>query len=131
MQNKSESYWKEKLTSEQYRVLREKGTEYPFTGVLLHNKEDGMYKCAGCGAEIFSSDTKFESDSGWPSFSDISSSDKVMLQEDKSHGLDRIEVLCANCGGHLGHVFGYNHYDGTKGYYCINSCALEFEKDEK
>lgn len=129
MNDKSEEYWKEKLTPEQYRILRGKGTETPFTGELLHNKEDGMYKCAACGQELFPSGTKFDSGSGWPSFYDVASSDKVILKEDKSHGMVRTEVVCANCGSHLGHLFEDGPKEKTGLRYCINSSALEFEKD--
>lgn len=121
--------WKRKLTPEQYRVLREKATEAPFTGELLDNKKAGMYRCAACGAELFSSDTKFDSGTGWPSFSDVSKSDAVELKEDTSHGMTRTEVICKSCGGHLGHVFN----DGptsTGKRYCINSCALDFSPEE-
>ena len=123
---KKETEWKKKLTSKQYHVMREKGTEMPFTGHLLNNKEDGMYVCGGCGAELFSSDTKFNSGTGWPSFTDAIKKN-IQLHEDHSHGMRRIEVTCKKCGGHLGHVFD----DGpgpTKKRYCINSCSLEFEK---
>jgi len=122
----SELGWKKTLTPEQYRILREKGTELAGTGKLLHNKETGMYVCAGCGAELFSSDAKFESGTGWPSFSDAMP-DSVELKDDFSHGMRRIEVICKKCGGHLGHVFD----DGPKPTgkrYCINSAALGFRK---
>ena len=118
--------WKEKLTKEQYRVLREKGTERPFTGKLLNNKEEGVYKCAACGAPLFSSDTKFDSGTGWPSFSDVAKNENIELREDTSLGMVRTEVLCKNCGGHLGHLFK----DGptpTGCRYCINSISLDFE----
>ncbi len=124
--NKSEKEWKTRLTPEQYHVLREKGTEAAFTGELLEEKRKGMFVCAGCGAELFPSDKKFESGTGWPSFYDVAKSDAVELREDRSHGMKRAEVVCKRCGGHLGHVFD----DGpmpTKKRYCINSCALEFE----
>ncbi|MBS3139335.1 peptide-methionine (R)-S-oxide reductase MsrB [Candidatus Woesearchaeota archaeon] len=112
-----------KLTAEQEHVLREKGTEAPFTGKFVHHKSKGMYICAGCGSKLFSSDTKFDSGTGWPSFSDAKN---VKLVDDSSHGMHRVEVQCSNCGGHLGHVFD----DGpkpTKKRFCINSCALEFD----
>ncbi|HLC52183.1 MAG TPA: peptide-methionine (R)-S-oxide reductase MsrB [Candidatus Nanoarchaeia archaeon] len=112
-----------KLNKEQHYVLNEKGTEIPFRGKLLYNKEKGTYYCAGCGIELFSSDTKFDSGSGWPSFTEAIN---VKLQQDNSLGMSRTEVICKKCGGHLGHVFD----DGPKGKkrYCINSIALEFEK---
>ena len=124
----AESNWKSKLSPEQYHLLREKGTELPFTGKLLHNKEKGIYCCAGCGAELFSSDTKFDSGSGWPSFWDAEKR-KVDLKDDSSLGIRRIEVMCTKCGGHLGHVFE----DGPKPTgkrYCINSGALNFQKNK-
>lgn len=122
--------WKKKLTPEQFRVLREKGTEAPFTGEYVNMHEDGMYHCAGCGAVLFASDNKFDSGSGWPSFDRVAASDAVELHEDISHGMKRIEVTCKNCGGHLGHVFD----DGptqTGQRFCINSCALSFKQGEK
>ncbi|MGM0594266.1 MAG: peptide-methionine (R)-S-oxide reductase MsrB [Pseudomonadota bacterium] len=121
--------WREALTPEQYRVCREKGTEAPFTGKLLHNKESGIYTCACCGVPLFDSETKFDSGSGWPSFWDVVDPDKVTLITDHSHGMTRIEVTCANCGAHLGHLFP----DGpnpTGQRYCINSVSLGFEKRE-
>ena len=125
---KSEDYWKKKLTPEQYKVLREKGTEAPFAGQLLKNKDTGMYACAACGQDLFSSDTKFESGSGWPSFYDVVSEGNIKLQEDKSMGMVRTEVVCANCGGHLGHLFEDGPTDKTGLRYCINSSALSFKK---
>ena len=115
-----------KLTPGQYRILRERGTEAPFSGEFLKNKESGLYTCAGCGAELFSSDTKFDSGTGWPSFYDVARSDSVKLVEDNSHSMKRIEVVCANCGGHLGHVFNDGPSDKTGKRYCINSGALGF-----
>ena len=121
-----DEYWRKKLTPEQYRVLREKGTEIPFTGKLTSNKEKGMYTCAACGEALFSSDTKYETGSGWPSFYDAVDKNKIELFDDNSHGMHRIEVRCATCGGHLGHVFDDNTPTGK--YYCINSCSLDFQK---
>lgn len=120
--------WKDKLTPEQYRVLRQKGTEAPFTGKLLHNHETGMYTCAACGMELFHSDTKFDSGSGWPSFYDPANTENVKLVEDNSDGMRRLEVQCANCGGHLGHVFRDAPQTPTGVRFCINSCALDFKK---
>tara|TARA_Y100000590_G_C15479758_1_gene923488 strand:+ start:570 stop:944 length:375 start_codon:yes stop_codon:yes gene_type:complete len=116
------------LSEEQRYVTQEKGTEAPFTGDLLHNKESGTYQCVCCSADIFSSDTKFDSGTGWPSFYDVMSSEVVKVEVDHSHGMIRQEVLCGVCGAHLGHVFS----DGpqpTGLRYCINSLSLEFEKD--
>ena len=113
MKGKPESYWKKKLTPEQYRVLRQKGTEVPFAGKLLHNQESGMYVCAACGQELFSSDTKFDSKTGWPSFYDVVKAGNVELKDDNSLGMSRVEVVCANCGSHLGHLFAYGP-DPTK-----------------
>lgn len=120
--------WKDKLTPEQYRVLREKGTEAPFTGALLNNKADGMYQCAACKAPLFSSEHKFDSGSGWPSFYDVVSKGNVKLLSDNSLGMQRTEVVCATCGGHLGHLFDDAHDQPTGQRYCINSAALDFKK---
>ncbi len=123
---KSDREWREALTPDQYEVLRHRATERPFTGKYVHEKREGTYRCAGCGAELFSSQTKFDSGTGWPSFTEPADRAHVELHDDSSHGMHRIEVTCANCGGHLGHVFG----DGpgrTGERYCINSCSLELE----
>ncbi|MDP2717558.1 MAG: peptide-methionine (R)-S-oxide reductase MsrB [Candidatus Micrarchaeota archaeon] len=118
--------WRKKLTPEQYRVLREKGTETPFTGELLHNKNSGKYVCAGCGAVLFDSDAKYDSGSGWPSFY-AAHRDAILAKADFSHGMTRVEVVCKKCGGHLGHVFDDGPGpDGKR--YCINSASLDFEK---
>lgn len=118
--------WKEKLSEEQYRILREKGTERPFTGEFLNHKEDGTYTCAACGNALFSSDTKFDSGSGWPSFYDVVSAGNVKLERDTSLGMIRTEVQCANCDGHLGHVFDDGPQSTTGMRYCINSASLGF-----
>lgn len=125
--NNRESDWKKKLTKEQYQVLRERGTERPFTSELLHNKGQGEYACAACGSVLFASNAKFDSGTGWPSFDEPANKENIVLKEDSSHGMKRVEVLCKNCGSHLGHVFP----DGptkTGDRYCINGCALNFKK---
>lgn len=122
---------KEKLTPEQYHILRGKGTEAPFSGKYLKHDQKGMYTCAVCGAQLFSSDTKFDSGSGWPSFYDVSKSTAVKLTEDNRHGLKRVEVSCANCGSHLGHVFNDALDTPTGMRFCINSACLGFESKDK
>lgn len=123
----SEDEWKNKLTDEQYRVLREKGTEAPFTGKLLHEKGSGDFVCGACGAVVFKSDTKFDSGSGWPSFFDPANTEAVKLIADPSQGMDRVEVICANCDSHLGHVFNDAPDQPTGMRFCINSAALDFK----
>lgn len=117
--------WREQLSDEEYEILREAGTEAPFSGEYVDHKADGSYACVGCGATLFDSETKFDSGCGWPSFSDVED-DRVETRPDNSHGMRRTEVLCANCGGHLGHVFD-DGPEPTGKRYCINSAVLEFE----
>lgn len=124
---KTEEEWRAELSPERYAVLREESTEAPFTSELLENKEEGVYRCGGCGAELFSSGTKFDSGTGWPSFYEPMDGDGVELRTDLSHGMARTEVVCAACGGHLGHVFD-DGPEPTGQRYCINGCALDFEE---
>ncbi|MBI4034672.1 peptide-methionine (R)-S-oxide reductase MsrB [Candidatus Saccharibacteria bacterium] len=118
---------RQKLTPAQYAILRQKGTETPGTGKYLNHKEKGMYSCIVCGAELFSSDTKFDSGTGWPSFNNPANTRNVKLSEDRSHGMLRVEVACANCGSHLGHVFKDAPDQTTGMRFCINSACLAFE----
>jgi peptide-methionine (R)-S-oxide reductase len=122
--------WREKLTDEEYRVLREGGTEAPWTGEYVDEKRKGVYRCRACGAELFASDTKFDSHCGWPSFWTPMAGDRVQLLEDRSLGMERTEVRCANCGSHLGHVFYGEGWDNPEdARYCINSISLTLEPD--
>lgn len=129
MKKISEEHLKKKLTKEQYYILREKGTEAPFTGKLLHNEEKGKYKCAACGNKLFNSDVKFDSGTGWPSFYDAIPK-SIKFIEDNSHGMHRTEVVCAKCNSHLGHVFDDGPKNKTGKRFCINSCSLDFEKSK-
>jgi peptide-methionine (R)-S-oxide reductase len=127
----NEDEWKQKLSPDQYRIMREKGTEAPFTGKYHDSHEQGMFKCAACGQELFSSDTKFDSGTGWPSFTDPVNLKNIELRPDDSHGMSRTEVLCRSCGSHLGHLF--NDGPANKGgkRYCINSACLLLEKNKQ
>lgn len=126
---KTDEQWRQELTPAQYEVLRRKGTEPPFAGGYVHTHEDGVYRCAACGTELFSSEAKFDSNTGWPSFTEPAVAAHVQLRENHSHGMTRTEVTCAACGGHLGHVFD----DGPGGdgqRYCINSAALSLDPEK-
>jgi len=122
--------WREQLTPQQYAVLRQHGTERAFTGPYLNNKDVGTYRCAGCGSPLFASDTKFESGTGWPSFTEALPG-AVKYVEDNAYGMRRTEVQCAQCGGHLGHVFPDGPRDAGGNRFCMNGCALDFTKTEK
>lgn len=131
MLHKSEEEWKEELTPEQYEVLRQKGTERAGTGKYLHNKETGIYTCAACDEPVFKSTTKYESHSGWPSFTAPYSEDSVKVEIDRSYGMVREEILCANCGSHLGHRFPDGPGDQGGLRYCINSVSMDFKPSEE
>lgn len=128
----SEDEFKAKLTPEQYHILREKGTEAPGSGALLHNDKTGDYKCAACGQVVFKSDTKFESNMpgliGWPAFSEVADEGAIKLQPDNSMGMNRLEIVCSNCGSHLGHLFEGDPDSPTGQHFCINSAALDFKE---
>ena len=125
---KDEQGWRRRLTPERYRILREKGTEPPFSGKYVREKADGTYRCAACGAPLFSSGAKFESGTGWPSFTEPAAADSVELRPDTSHGMVRTEVVCRRCGSHLGHVFDDGPADRGGRQYCINSAALDLKR---
>jgi peptide-methionine (R)-S-oxide reductase len=126
---KTEEELKKELGAEAYHVMREKGTEAPFSGKYVHTKDKGMYKCASCGAVLFSSDTKFDSGTGWPSFDAPANRENIELKTDHDLGMERTEVVCKNCGAHLGHVFN-DGPTGTGQRYCINSVCLDLEKSD-
>ena len=126
---KNDEEWKAKLTPEQYEIMRKKGTEAPFSGKYVDSHEKGMYVCAACGNQLFSSDTKFDSGTGWPSFTDPVNLQNVELHEDNDHGMRRTEVTCKNCGSHLGHLFDDGPQDKGGKRYCINSACLMLRSD--
>jgi peptide-methionine (R)-S-oxide reductase len=128
--NLSENDWKAKLTPEQFAVLREKGPERPFTGKFEDHYEPGIYTCGGCGTDLFPSDTKFDAGCGWPSFYEAVDKTKILEKTDYGHGMVRTEIMCAKCGGHLGHVFNDGPQDKTGLRYCVNSLSLEFKKTD-
>jgi peptide-methionine (R)-S-oxide reductase len=125
---KTDEEWKQELSPEEYRVLREAGTEAPFTGAFVDNHDKGMYTCKACGATLFSSDAKFDSGTGWPSFTDPAVAENVGTRADDAHGMSRTEVFCKNCGSHLGHVFDDGPKEAGGKRYCINSVCLGFDK---
>lgn len=129
-QIKTEEEWRKILSPAEFHILREKGTEPPFTGKLLKNTKNGVYVCAACGNELFSSETKFDSGTGWPSFWHASSNDSIELKTDNSHGLQRTEVICKKCGGHLGHLFNDGPQPSGQRY-CMNSISLNFKENKK
>lgn len=142
MKNKPEEFWKKELSPEEYEFLREKRTEVPFSGKYWNNHDRGVYQCAACGKELFSSDTKFDSNTGWPSFDSPVNKEHIELREDDSHGMIRTEVVCKNCGSHLGHVFDDLPYSASHGKaggpaettgkrYCINSSCLMFKPEKQ
>jgi len=126
---KTDAEWRQELTPEQYRIMRQKGTESAFTGQYWNNKDEGVYRCAGCGAPLFSSETKFDSSSGWPSFYAPVEQGNVEVEEDRSFGMKRTEVFCSNCEAHLGHIFDDGPRDKTGLRYCINSASLAFDPE--
>ena len=128
--NKSEQEWEKVLTPQQFYILRKKGTDLPGTGKYTYHFEEGVYKCAACGAPLFRSDNKYESHCGWPSFDDAIEG-AVIMQPDYSHNMIRTEILCANCGGHLGHIFDDGPVETTGKRYCVNSTSLKFEENRK
>lgn len=130
MKELTEEQWRAKLSPEQFEILRLKGTEIPFSGRYVNHHEKGTYACAACGNSLFSSKTKFDSGSGWPSFYDVAVKGNVELRPDKTGGVKRIEVVCANCGGHLGHLFNDGPIDKTGQRYCVNSSALDFRSGQ-